>query len=734
MAVQPFAVNGVLIPENDLVVAKSLDAPPRQLSVSSGTTSNLVRTAMWVPGLPFVMGHFDAAGSFSPAQLSNSTPLLGGWVVVVANGIFGQALLSPGIYNGVAQDDCGAYIKYRFLTTVPLNRSLLGGGLFDLTGALQGFVLPCEDGPAAIPIPEVKRAIASVNSDSGSLLAKYGIRVATASDGQTTLVTEVWDSWSAADAGFEPGDQLQSIDGQKVTSSQDAVAAMLSDTSTEHEVEVRRGSRSLTLNLIQTTIEDAAMQPALTTAPTAGVSVTEITMGSSAAKAGIKSGDRVLLVNGHPATDAIVQRTRPVSRRGSRLCHCSTAGAPFTGGGATMNQLSSIALILLLSLLAGHLVKLLRIPEVTGYILAGIIVGPSALGWINEQNLTSLSVFSEIALALILFSIGSIFEFRLFREIGRAVVRVTVCESLCVWVLVVISTLAAGQRWQIALLLGVLAMETGAASTLMVLREYNASGPFSRTLTGVIAINNLICLGSFLLLTAVLQLTGSLGTSKTSAYETLYLILWQLLGSAALGYLVGLLLSAWATRVVEHGETLILLIGCLLLCAGLSIVLNLSTLVVSITLGATVANLSANTGRLAQVQSRTDPPFYAVFFVIAGAHLQLGLLKSLGVVGIAYILARAIGKLTGSYFGTRLARLPAEYHSRMGFALLAHAGLAIGLVLSLAHRHPELGSELSTIVLGAILVYEILGPVSVRNVLLRSGESQARTEAQLEVL
>lgn len=399
-----------------------------------------------------------------------------------------------------------------------------------------------------------------------------------------------------------------------------------------------------------------------------------------------------------------------------------------------MNQLSSIALILLLSLLAGHLVKLLRIPEVTGYILAGIIVGPSVLGWINEQNLTSLSVFSEIALALILFSIGSIFEFRLFREIGRAVVRVTLSESLSVAALVGFATLAAGQRWQVALLLGVLAMETGAASTLMVMREYNASGPFSRTLTGVIAINNLLCLGSFLLVTAILQLTGAMGSSNASAYETLYLILWQLLGSAALGYLVGLLLSAWATRVVEHGETLILLIGCLLLCAGLSIVLNLSTLVVSITLGATVANLSANTGRLAQVQSRTDPPFYAVFFVIAGAHLQLGLLKSLGVVGIAYILARAIGKLLGSNFGSRLAKLPPEYHGRMGFAMLAHAGLAIGLVLSLARRFPELGSELSTIVLGAILVYEIVGPVSVRSMLLRSGESQARGDTQLEVL
>jgi Kef-type K+ transport system membrane component KefB len=399
-----------------------------------------------------------------------------------------------------------------------------------------------------------------------------------------------------------------------------------------------------------------------------------------------------------------------------------------------MNELSSVALILLLSLMAGHLVKFLRIPEVTGYILAGIIVGPSVLGWINEQNLTSLSVFSEIALALILFSIGSIFEFQRFREIGAAVIRVTLFESLSVFVLVATATLFLRQPLHTAVLLGVIAMETGAASTLMVMREYNARGPFTQTLTGVIAINNLLCLGAFLFITALFQLTGTLSISGASIYEIVYVIVWQLLGSVALGYLVGLLLSAWATKVVEHGETLILLIGCLLLCAGLASVLNLSTLVVSLALGATVANLSGNTGRLAQVQSRTDPPFYAVFFVIAGAHLQLGMLKSLGVVGVAYILARLIGKLVGAFMGARVAKLPSEFHRRTGFGILAHAGLAIGLVFSLARRFPQVGNELSTVVLGAILVYEIVGPISVRHVLLRAGESQARTEGALEVL
>jgi Kef-type K+ transport system membrane component KefB len=399
-----------------------------------------------------------------------------------------------------------------------------------------------------------------------------------------------------------------------------------------------------------------------------------------------------------------------------------------------MNQLSSIALILLLSLLAGHLVKFLHIPEVTGYIIAGIVVGPSVLGWINDQNLASLSIFSEVALALILFSIGSIFEFRRFREVGRLIVMITVTECACVLALVTGAALYLGQRWEIALLLGTLAMETGAASTLMVLREYNAEGSLTQVITGAIAINNLVCLTCFLLVTSGLQVAGRLGMGGGPIYATLYSVVWQLIGSAALGYLVGLLLAGWSTRVIEHGETLILLIGCVLLCAGLALFLNLSILVVSLVLGATTANLSAHTGRLAMVQSRTDPPFYAVFFVIAGAHLQLGLLRSLGLLGLAYIVARAIGKLIGTYVGSRLARSTKQVRRQLGPAVLAHAGLAIGLVLSLVRRYPQLDAELTVVVLGAILVFEILGPISVRKVILRAGESHARVAGGMEVL
>lgn len=398
-----------------------------------------------------------------------------------------------------------------------------------------------------------------------------------------------------------------------------------------------------------------------------------------------------------------------------------------------MNQLSSVAFILLVSLLAGHLVKYLRIPEVTGYILAGIVVGPSVLGWINDQNLTGLSILSEVALGLVLFSIGSIFQIDRFRRISAAVLRITAVDALVVLTVVTCATLACGLPWPSALILGVISIETAAASTMMVLRELNAEGPYTEMLTGVIAVNNVICLAATLLAIAGLEMSGNLGQATGSFYSLVYLLLWQLFGSVALGYLVGLLLAIWSTRVSEHGETLILLIGCILLCIGLALLLNLSTLVVSLALGATTANLSPIRGRLAQVQSRTDPPFYALFFVLAGAHLNIGLLKSLGVVGLAYILVRAAAKLLSAPLAARGTDVPAGVRNRLGFGMLTHAGLAIGLVLSLAARFPDVGEPLATIVLAAILVYEVTGPVLTRIMVLRAGESRARELGGMEV-
>lgn len=390
-----------------------------------------------------------------------------------------------------------------------------------------------------------------------------------------------------------------------------------------------------------------------------------------------------------------------------------------------MNELASLGVILFFALLAGHLMKFLRVPEVTGYLLAGVAVGPSFLGWITHDNLQTLEVFSEVALGLILFSIGSVFEFSRFRAIGRQAWTVTLSECMFCGTLVTGGMLIAGQPWNIALLLGAISMGTGAASTLMVIRECNSEGNLTEILTGVIALNNIFCLICFSLVMSFIDFTARSGESWQDAISASLLpLLWQMIGSLALGFLVGLLLSAWAQQVVEHGEILILLGGSVLLCVGFSQWLGLSPLVASLAVGATTVNVSNRSKSLFKALSQTDPPLYAIFFVIGGADLNLGLLGDLGVLGLVYIIGRGAGKFFGSRYGARRAGLDPMTQKWIGFSILAQAGLAIGLVLIVNQKFPEAGKTVTTIVLASVAIFELIGPLGARFALVGSGETR----------
>lgn len=390
-----------------------------------------------------------------------------------------------------------------------------------------------------------------------------------------------------------------------------------------------------------------------------------------------------------------------------------------------MNPLASLGIILVFALLAGHLVKFIRIPEVTGYILAGVAVGPSFLGWISHENLASLGVFSEVALGLILFSIGSVFEESRFREIGRRAVLITVTESMLAGLIVSVGMSFAGQPWTVSLLLGAISMETAAASTLMVMRECNSTGPLTEILTGVIALNNICCLICYSLAATVIDLSLSsdkkIGLAHT-LQESVFPLAWQLIGSVALGFLIGLIFSVWAPRVKEQGETLILMAGAVLLCVGFAEWLDLSPLIASMAVGATMVNLSAKSRRLFGALSRTDPPLYAIFFVIAGADLNVALLPTLGVFGAIYVFGRAAGKFVGTRYAARFGGLRMDIQRLMGLAMLSQAGLAIGLVLVIDERFPQIGPTISTIVLASVAIFELVGPLGARFALERSGE------------
>jgi Kef-type K+ transport system membrane component KefB len=390
-----------------------------------------------------------------------------------------------------------------------------------------------------------------------------------------------------------------------------------------------------------------------------------------------------------------------------------------------VNEILSVGLILMSALLAGHLAQLIRVPEVTGYLLVGLVIGPAAFDLVTHDDVRTLGFLSDVALGLILFNIGSIFEAENFRLLGRGVVRVTLWEASLAFALVFIGLLASGLAWPIALLLGVVAMETAPATTLMVLNEYDARGPMSDRLKALVALNNVYVLVAFGVVTAMLTLTEPVpGGWLWSAYGAAHGLVWTTAGSVALGALLGLAMDLLATRAKESGEAMILSIGMVLIGVGASRWLGLSPLIATLALGATIANASPQGGHLLRALGSADPPLYAAFFVLAGAELQPGSVLGLGVIGLAYTAARAVGKIAGARIGLRGQDVPEIVRQQLGYCLVSSSSLAVGLTIQIRTAFPAYAATVTGIVLAAVVIFEVIGPLLTRRALFLTGEAK----------
>lgn len=385
-----------------------------------------------------------------------------------------------------------------------------------------------------------------------------------------------------------------------------------------------------------------------------------------------------------------------------------------------MNEILSVGLILLVALVAGHAAQRLRLPEVTGYLVVGVLIGPAAADVITRDNLEALELLSEVALGLILFSIGTIFEARTFTRIGPMVLGVTCAEAFGACLLVATAMLVLGLPFPAALLLGIVAMETAPATTLMIVREYHARGPFTDTLLALLALNNALVLLTFGIAASVLTLLA--GTAP-SLYASAHALVWSTVASVALGVVVGLVLDAWAGRVSESGETTILAIGAVLVTVGAARALGLSPLLASLAVGAVVANTSGPTETLLTELRRADPPLYAAFFVLAGAELPIALLPQIGLAGVAYVVMRSVGKVSGAFLALRTIDPAGRVKNHLGWCLLSSSSLAIGLTIQIRDQFPAFGEQVSGVVLASVIVFEIVGPLLARSALLKVGEA-----------
>jgi NhaP-type Na+/H+ or K+/H+ antiporter len=389
-----------------------------------------------------------------------------------------------------------------------------------------------------------------------------------------------------------------------------------------------------------------------------------------------------------------------------------------------VNTILNLGLILLLGLLAERLIQKIKLPTVTAFIIAGIFIGPSLLNLINPQLIASSGLISNIALGIIAFSLGESFLFSSFKEIGRAVFYISIAAALLPAVLVTLGLhFLFNQPLSIALLFGAISSATAPAATLMVVREYKAKGSLTNTLLGVVAIDDAWCLIIFSLAFAFSRDILQSEAVNPSWLKVIYpfvkeIILVAILGSASA------VLCTFASRYIKlKSDLLIYILGFLLLNTGLALYCHLSLLLTNIVFGAVLVNLSPTSFKFFDLIKSIDAPLYLIFFILAGANLEIALLQGIVLMVISFIVLRSLGKLAGAYLGGYLSQAEDKIRKYLGWGLLPQAGVAIGLALIVKEELPQVGSILFPTIIAATVFYEIAGPIFTRYALFASKEN-----------
>lgn len=390
----------------------------------------------------------------------------------------------------------------------------------------------------------------------------------------------------------------------------------------------------------------------------------------------------------------------------------------------TSDPLLSLALILVAGLVSGHLAARIGLPSVTGQILAGIALGPTVSGLFHHEQLLELQPVTHFALGLIAVTIGGHLHITRIRVAKRRLLLLLLCESVVTPLIVVATILALFDvRWIVAFMLAALAVSTAPATVVALVREARAKGVFVRTLMAAVALNNIACLCLF-------EIAHSAGRSvlsdgATSWTDLVTSPLAALFGSAALGVGIGLALILATRRVVRSDHLAAASVVAILLTVGAGNHFGLSSLLACLALGLTLANITPDKEEIGdRVFEKFENSILAIFFTLAGAELDFGYLVPAGLLATALVLARVVGKLGSAQLAMTLAGAPTSVRKYLGWALIPQAGLAIGLLLSVQNdpAFEPLRSLLLAVGLTSVLANELIGPITTRIALLRSGE------------
>ena len=408
-----------------------------------------------------------------------------------------------------------------------------------------------------------------------------------------------------------------------------------------------------------------------------------------------------------------------------------------------MQALLPISIAIFLGLMLSRVAKILKLPAVTAYLIAGVLVGPyvlgalgiEGLGFISSENVKSFSILSDVALGFIAFSIGNEFRLAQLKAIGKKATVIGIFQALVATIVVDAALIGLhfilGDKFPLstAIILGAVATATAPAATLMVVKQYKAKGPLTDILLPVVAIDDAVGLIVFAVSFGIAE---AFQTGDISLISVLVEPIVEVAASLLLGFVMGLLFTFFERFFHSRSKRLAMSVTFVLLTVALSKIEDLevlgvevkfSSLLVCMMLGSVFCNCCDFSEELMDRVDRWTSPLFILFFVISGAELELSVFlePSILLIGVVYIIARSLGKYYGAASSAKLMKCDDHIVKYLGITLLPQAGVALGMAITASRLGPE-GDIARNITLFAVLIYELVGPLLTKIALTKAGD------------
>jgi Kef-type K+ transport system membrane component KefB len=394
-----------------------------------------------------------------------------------------------------------------------------------------------------------------------------------------------------------------------------------------------------------------------------------------------------------------------------------------------INYLLLAGIAIGLGFLIGKGTHFLKITGVVGYIITGIIIGPDVLG-IIQLTPVEIETMTNLALGFVAFIIGGELTISLLRKMGKSIIAIIIGESIGAFTVVFLGVYLLTNNLPLAILFAAMAPASAPAGTVAVIHEYKAKGKLTNAILAVVGFDDGLAVLIYAFSIAIVGILVSSGTFSVS--NLVMTPLMEIGGALLIGAGIGAIFAVVLKRLIEREEFIAVTLTAILVTAGLSLLLEVSLILSCMAMGMMVINVYPKENRPVFDHIKSiSLPIYILFFIIAGINLHLGLMLTIGAVGIVYIICRSAGLIGGSYLAALASKADPVIRDNIGLGILSQAGVAIGLALLASQKleslgMPEVGTIIVTTIAATTVVFEVIGPLSARIAITRSGEARKR--------